>query len=150
MGLTQQIVAYLGPWSWWVLALVLAGIEVLAPGTFFIWFAIAAGLTGALALLVTLGWQAQVVIFVVLAVVAALVGRRYYGRAGTEADGLANDRAGRQIGRSAVLDTAISHGTGHIRLDDTVWRVEGPDLPAGARVRITGYRDGRFQVVAEG
>jgi inner membrane protein len=97
---------------------------------------------------VVLGWQAQVVVFVVLAVAAVLLGRRFYGRAGTDADGLANDRSARQVGRTAVLDTAITEGTGHIRLDDTIWRAEGPDLPAGARVRIAGYRNGRFQVVA--
>ncbi|MFD0936463.1 NfeD family protein, partial [Methylobacterium trifolii] len=29
-------------------------------------------------------------------------------------------------------------GAGRIRFDDTLWRVSGPDLPAGARVRVTG------------
>ena len=149
MGLFSHLVGFLGPWGWWVLAIVLAGVEVMAPGTFFIWFAVAAAMVGAVAMAFTLSWQVQVSLFVVLAVVSALVGRRIYGRLSERSDELTNDRVSRQIGRSAVVDTAIAEGTGYIRLDDTIWRVEGPDLPKGARVRIVGSRAGRFVVEAE-
>jgi membrane protein implicated in regulation of membrane protease activity len=146
MGLIEGLIASLGPWSWLVLALVLAGIEVVAPGTFFIWFGAAALVVGLLALAVAMSWQVELVLFVVLSAVAVLIGRRFYGRASKEGDGFANDRLGRQVGRFAVVDRAIEGGSGHIRLDDTVWRADGPDLPVGARVRITGHRDGRFLV----
>lgn len=146
MGLFEGLIASLGPWSWLVLALVLAGIEVVAPGTFFIWFGAAALVVGLLALAVAMSWQVELVLFVVLSAVAVLIGRRFYGRASKEGDGFANDRLGRQVGRFAVVDRAIEGGSGHIRLDDTVWRADGPDLPVGARVRITGHRDGRFLV----
>jgi len=146
MGLIEGLIASLGPWSWLVLALVLAGIEVVAPGTFFIWFGAAALVVGLLALAVVMSWQVELVLFVVLSAVAVLIGRRFYGRASKEGDGFANDRLGRQVGRFAVVDRAIEGGSGHIRLDDTVWRADGPDLPVGARVRITGHRDGRFLV----
>lgn len=146
MGFIEGLVVSLGPWSWLVLALVLAGIEVVVPGTFFIWFGAAALVVGLLALAVALSWQVELVLFVVLSAVAVLVGRRFYGRASKEGDGFANDRLGRQVGRFAVVDRAIEGGSGHIRLDDTIWRADGPDLPAGARVRITGHRDGRFLV----
>ena len=146
MGFIEGLVVSLGPWSWLVLALVLAGIEVVAPGTFFIWFGAAALVVGLLALAVAMSWQVELVLFVVLSAVAVLIGRRFYGRASKEGDGFANDRLGRQVGRFAVVDRAIEGGSGHIRLDDTIWRADGPDLPAGARVRITGHRDGRFLV----
>ncbi|PKR89364.1 hypothetical protein CXZ10_10080 [Pleomorphomonas diazotrophica] len=146
MGVLEGLIAYLGPWSWLVLALLLAGIEVMVPGTFFIWFGAAALVVGLLALAVALSWQVELILFVVLSAVAVLVGRRFYGRAAKESDGFANDRLGRQVGRIAVVDRAIEGGSGHIRLDDTVWRADGPDLPVGARVRITGHRDGRFLV----
>ncbi len=32
-----QIVDLLGPWLWWVVGLLLAGVEILAPGSFFVW-----------------------------------------------------------------------------------------------------------------
>ena len=35
-----------------------------------------------------------------------------------------------------MLDEPIRDGIGRLALDDTVWRVQGPDLAAGSRVRI--------------
>lgn len=149
MGFFSHIVAFLGPWAWWVLGILLAIVEVLAPGTFFIWFAVAALVVGAVAMVVSLSWQVQLTLFIILAVVSAVLGRRFYGRASQGTDEMTNDRLGRQIGRSAVVDVSIAEGTGYIRLDDTIWRVEGPDLPKGTRVRIAGSRNGHFVVEAE-
>lgn len=146
MGMIAGLIEYLGSWSWLLLALLLAGIEVLVPGTFFIWFGVAALIVGLIALVVSLSWQVELVLFVLLSAASVLIGRRFYGRAPKEGDGFANDRLGRQVGRLAVVDRAIEGGSGHIRLDDTVWRADGPDLPVGTRVRITGHRDGRFLV----
>jgi membrane protein implicated in regulation of membrane protease activity len=36
-----------------------------------------------------------------------------------------------------TLDKPIVDGVGTIRIDDTVWRVSGPDCPAGSRVKIS-------------
>lgn len=150
MGMFEALVAYLGPWSWLLLGLLLAGIEIMVPGTFFIWFGVAALAVGLLALAVTISWQVELLLFVALSAVAVLVGRRFYGREAKEGDEFANDRLGRQVGRLAVVDRAIAGGSGHIRLDDTVWRADGPDLPEGTRVRITGHRNGRFIVEQAG
>ncbi len=134
-----------------MLGLALALVEVMAPGAFFIFFAVAAVVVGTAALFVDLSWQVQVVAFVLLAVAAALAGRRIYGRASrSEPDGLLNDRLARQVGRVAVLETAIDNGTGHVKLDDTLWRVEGPDLPAGTRVTIRDVVGGRLRVERAG
>jgi membrane protein implicated in regulation of membrane protease activity len=141
-----QAVAMLGPWTWWVVGLLLAAVEIFAPGSFFVWFAVAAILTGTVALFVDIAWQWELVLFVAFAVGAVLVGRRFYGSTSRETEERLNDRVARQIGRLATLETAISGGSGHIRLDDSQWRVEGPDMPAGRQVRIVGFRDGRLQV----
>ena len=47
-----------------------------------------------------------------------------------------NRRADALVGRQFVLETPIFAGAGTIRVDDTVWRVAGPDLPAGSRVTV--------------
>lgn len=45
-------------WHWWVLALVLLALEIAAPGTFFLWLAVAAGVVGLILLLLpALAWQ---------------------------------------------------------------------------------------------
>ena len=42
----EHFIPFLGYWIWWVIAGVLLILELLAPGIFFIWLAVAAALTG--------------------------------------------------------------------------------------------------------
>ena len=129
----------LGGWSWWVLGLILLGVEVLLPGFFFLWFGIAAILIGISALLVDWPWQLQVVGFVVLSVVTALIARRFIGvKNGDTADPHLNARSGRFVGDTFILAEPIVEGRGRLRINDGVWQVRGPDAPAGARVKVTG------------
>ena len=37
-----------------------------------------------------------------------------------------------------ALNEPIVNGRGKLRVDDTVWKVEGADCPAGVQVRVTG------------
>jgi inner membrane protein len=141
------IVTSLGVWTWWILGIVLLALEVFAPGNVLVWFGIAAILTGILALFVDLTWQTEALVFVVLAVVLAIAGRRYFARESKKGgQPLLNERAGRLIGQSFVLVEPIVDGRGRLRVDDTNWRVTGPDLPSGTRVRVNG-NDGAVLIV---
>lgn len=60
-----------------------------------------------------------------------------------------NARGAREVGRTVVLDQPIVAGRGRIRMHDSVWTVEGPDLPAGATVRIIARRSAVLVVVAD-
>ena len=146
----ERIILELGPWGWWALGLVLLAAEVVAPGMFLVWIGIAAILTGAVSLLLWEAsfwvWQVQLVFFALLAVVAVFVGRRLLAGSDASAEPLLNQRGARLIGRTAVLEKPITEGRGRIRLDDTTWTVSGPDLPAGARVKVTGSSGGRLTV----
>lgn len=134
----------LGPWSWWIVGLLLLAAELAAPGVFLIWIGVAALVVGAVSLLVwdlpVWSWQLQLLVFAVLSVVITLAGRRYFGRADAESDQpLLNRRGESLVGRTAVLAEPISNGRGRIRLDDTWWSVSGPDLPAGMKVRVAEW-----------
>jgi inner membrane protein len=48
-----------------------------------------------------------------------------------------NRRAEAFIGKVFALDKPIANDAGTIRIDDSVWRVTGPDCAAGTRVRVT-------------
>ncbi len=134
-----DFIEMLGGWAWWVLGLVLLGVEILAPGFFFLWFGIAAILIGISALLIDWPWQLQVLGFVVLSVVTAIIGRRFAGNAdGETADPQLNLRASRLEGQIFLLTEPIVEGRGRVRIGDSVWQVRGPDAPAGARVVVTG------------
>jgi membrane protein implicated in regulation of membrane protease activity len=145
-----EAIRQLGPWSWWIAGLLLLAVEVIAPGAFFLWFGIAALIVGALALLVVMSWQLQAILFVALALVLVLIGRRFYSRERRPGDQpFLNDRAARLVGGVYALAEPIQNGHGRIRIDDTTWGVSGPDLPEGTRVRVTGFDGSVLKVVAE-
>ncbi|WP_417435598.1 NfeD family protein [Hoeflea sp.] len=144
------LVTELGPWSWWIVGLVFLGLEILIPGVFLLWIGLAAIVVGALSFAfwgTTLwGWQLQFLIFAVLAIGLALLGRRLSGSNAESDQPMLNRRVEGLVGRTATLEEPITNGKGRIRLDDTTWIVQGPDLPAGARVRITTAQAGSLTV----
>lgn len=127
----------LGFWAWLILGAALLAIEIFAPGSFILWLGIAALAVGFLAALVDLSWQAQWLLFCLLAILSVagwwLRGRKKRER---RPPSILRGRAERYVGRVFTLDEPIVDGQGRVHVDDTVWRLTGPDLPAGARVRL--------------
>jgi membrane protein implicated in regulation of membrane protease activity len=130
-----------GPWSWWIVGVILLGLELLVPGVFVVWIGAAAIVLGALSLVLWdkafWGWHVQLLLFAVLSVVFAVLGRRFYNGKRTVSDEPNLNRRGESlVGRTATLSEPIQEGRGRIKLDDTMWSVMGPDLPVGSRVRV--------------
>jgi len=130
-----------GPWSWWIVGVILLGLELLVPGVFVVWIGAAAIVLGALSLALWdkafWGWHVQLLLFAVLSVVFAVLGRRFYNGKRTVSDEPWLNRRGESlVGRTATLSEPIQEGRGRIKLDDTMWSVMGPDLPVGSRVRV--------------
>ncbi|HYH36690.1 MAG TPA: NfeD family protein [Azospirillum sp.] len=125
-------------WHWWVIAVALAVVEIWAPGAAFLWLGAAAGMVGVVLLVYPgLGWEGELLLFAVLAIAAVLAGRAVYRRAGLRAaPNRLNRRAEQYIGTLHTLETAIVNGHGRAHVGDTSWSVQGPDLPAGATVRV--------------
>ena len=126
-------------WHWWVLGTVLLILEVFAPGAFMLWMGIAAAIVGAVLLVApVVSLEVQLLVFAILSV-ASIVGWRVYVRRNppepTDEPTL-NRRGTQYIGRVFTLDEPIVNGVGKLRVDDTTWKVAGPDLPLGARVRV--------------
>ncbi len=131
----------LGPWNWLIAAVVLLILETAVPGVHFLWFGIAAAVVGALAFATGIVWQWQVLAFVLLSV-AALFWVRRVARPDLAISDLPdlNVRGQQYVGRALVVEQAIENGRGKVRVGDTLWSAEGPDAPAGARVKVTGTR----------
>lgn len=136
----EQILDLSGVWTWWIVAAVLLVAELLVMSVFLVWFGIAALTVGLLALFLQLGWQMELLLFVVLSTVYVLLGRGYMKtRAASETDQpFLNQRAQAYVGQTVVLFEAIENGRGKVRLDDAIWQVAGQDAPTGSKVRITG------------
>lgn len=150
-----QWFAELGPWNWMVLGAVLLTLEIVSPGVYLLWFGVAAILTGTLSLQLWDApiwvWQVQVLVFLVLSLGAVVIGRRVFPTTGNEDTDqpLLNQRDRQLVGRTATLAEPIAEGYGRIRLGDTLWRVSGPDLPVGTRVRVVSADGGELRVEAE-
>lgn len=151
----DRIFLELGPWNWMVLGFILLVAEVAAPGIFMLWIGIAALLVGAASLLLWdagfWSWQVQVLVFLVLSLLSAYAGKKLMGgRNQQDTDQpLLNRRGEQMIGRTATLAEPIREGRGHIQIGDTLWRVSGPDLPAGTRVKVVGASDLDLELAVE-
>jgi len=133
---------------WAILALVLAATELLMPGVFLIWLALAAAVTAGLSFLLPMNGAFQLLAFSVLSALAVSGGRLWYlARPVPSADPLLNDRAARLIGRTVVVSDAIDQGQGRVKVDDSSWPAAGPDAPTGARMVVVEV-DGATLVVA--
>ena len=137
-------------WHWWVLALVLAGIEIFAPSFLFLWLGFAAAAVGLAVLVVPeLPLEYQFLLFGVFCIVSVVVWLRVVRPRKLEGStSKLNRRAAQYEGRMTTLDQAIENGVGYVRLDDSRWKVSGPDLPKGTKVRVTGA-DGTVLEVEE-
>lgn len=137
-------------WYWWVFAILLGVIEIVAPGFFFLWLALAATVVGFVLLLAPeLTWQGQFITFAVLSVLSVaawyVISRRR-PETPTDAPSL-NQRGTAYVGQSYHLAEPIVDGTGVLRLGDTRWRaVCEKDLPAGAHVRVTAVEGTALRV----
>ena len=127
----------LGTWNWLIFGFILMALEVLAPGVFLFWLGLAALLVGLISFAVVISWQIQLVMFAVFAAAAVPVWRRLArGRTDGSTSPFLNKRTEALLGREFTLEKPIIDGNGTVRLGDTVWRVAGPDTPAGTRVKV--------------
>ncbi|HKT77768.1 MAG TPA: NfeD family protein [Sphingobium sp.] len=126
-------------WGWLIFAALLGIGEVMMPGIFLIWVALAAAVTGLLALALPISVPVQLLIFALLCLVSVWGGRRWYSANPVASqDPLLNDRTARLLGEIVTVVEPIDNGRGRVKVGDSVWLCRGPDAPAGTRVRVVG------------
>ena len=144
-----EMFSTLGTWNWLIFGLVLMALELMAPGIFLFWLGLAALLVGLLSFAFNPSWQLQIRMFAVFAAAAVPLWRRVAlsNKSASKSTPFLNKRADALVGRVFTLEKPIIDGAGTVRIDDTVWRVAGPDAPAGSRVKIV-RADGASLTVA--
>ncbi len=143
-----EMFSTLGTWNWLIFGVILMALELIAPGVFLFWLGLAALLVGLASFALHPSWQAQLLMFAVFAAAAVPVWRRLARGAGAESNPFLNRRADALVGRVFTLEKPIIDGSGTVRIDDTVWRVAGPDTPAGTRVRVVRADGANLTVAA--
>ncbi len=137
-------------WYWWIAAVFILGIEMLSPGFLFLWMAISGFIVGLLVLVFpSMDLQIQLLIFSVLSIISVFAWKRYMTAHPVKTDHpYLNQRTQAYVGHSYYLVQAIDNGIGRIKIDDTLWEVEGKDCPIGSRVEIISTDGSSFRVVS--
>lgn len=140
----------LGTWNWLIFGFILMALELAAPGVFLFWFGLAALLVGLVSFAVHPTWQAQLLMFAVFALAAVPVWRRLAStnNRASQSNPFLNRRTAALVGREFTLEKPIIDGAGTVRIDDTIWRVAGPDTPAGSRVKVVRVDGANLTVAA--
>ena len=136
--------------AWGAAALLLFAAEALAPGAFMLWLGLAAVVVFIGVLVVPgLSLLVQVAAFVVLSFVSIQVYRTWFrGTERASDQPMLNRRAAQLVGRVVPLESGIVNGRGRVQIADALWDVSGPDLPAGAPVRIASVEGMNLRVEA--
>src|SRR6195952_2051120 len=144
-----EMFSTLGTWNWLVFGIILMALELVAPGVFLFWLGLAAVLVGLLSFVLHPSWQSQILMFAVFAAAAVPLWRRIArsNHAVSKTNPFLNKRTDALVGRVFTLEKPIIDGSGTVRIDDTIWRVAGPHVPAGSRGKIV-QADGASLTVA--
>jgi hypothetical protein len=127
-------------WHWWILAGMLLILELTSPVFFFLWLGFSAAAVGFLLLVFPqIPVTGQLILFGVLSFVTILAWRRHgKARPPSSDQSQLNTRGQQYMGQVFSLEKPIVNGVGKVVVNDSTWGVKGPDLPAGARVRVVG------------
>ena len=142
-----EMFSTLGNWNWLIFGFLLMALELVVPGVFLFWLGLASLLVGLLSFAISPSWQTQLLMFAVFAAAAVPLWRHLARSAPSASHPFLNKRTDALVGRVFTLEKPIIDGLGTVRIDDTVWRVAGPDTPAGSRVKIV-RADGASLTVA--
>jgi membrane protein implicated in regulation of membrane protease activity len=127
----------LTPWHWLTAAVILIVIEMMIGTYFLLWVGFAAAATALVQWIFGIGWQVQMIVFFILSLVS-IAAWYFYAKNNPEIDTMPNlnKRGHQHIGRTFNLSRAIVNGTGKINVNDSTWKVEGEDMPEGAKVKV--------------
>jgi membrane protein implicated in regulation of membrane protease activity len=137
-------------WAWMILAGVLGLAEMHVPGTYLMWIALGALLTGAADAMLGLSLEGQLLVFAVASALCCgggyFVYRSMHRQQRNETP--LNERHRSMLGERGTVCEAFVNGRGKVRLGDSVWLAAGPDLAEGVPVVVSGFRGTRLVVEA--
>jgi inner membrane protein len=144
----QELFPVVGIWFWWIVAGVLLLFELMTPGVFAMWLALAAASVGITDYFVDLSWQLELLVFAGFALVYVYLAGPWYSKSKLQNSDQPNlnQRIYAFVGKSFVLAEPIVNGQGKLDIEGTRWDVLGPDLARGATVRVSAVEGMKLRV----
>jgi len=126
-------------WIWAIGGVLLLIAEIIAPGFFLVFVGAAALATGLFTLLFDLGLAPQLALFALYAVLAVMIGKRWYGEPdGSDQRHAINEPAKRLVGKTVTAVTDVDDHGGRVRVGDGEWNARGGPAVAGDRLTVIG------------
>lgn len=137
-------------WVWMIAAGILALGELHAPGTYLIWIALGAALTGAVDAAFGLAIAGQIGSFAAASALSCVAGYFVYRKLHRPRRGeiLLNQRSLSMVGTRGTVCEAFVNGRGKVRLGDGVWLAAGADFAEGTPVVVSAVHGTRLFVEA--
>ncbi len=134
-------------WHWFTLACILLVLEITVPVAFFLWMAAAALASMLVALLwPSLGWQVEMGLFSVFALLSAIIwAKRPKQDVVTDQPGL-NERNYQYLGATVVVCNEIKNGVGKVKVNDSIWKAKGGDAKVGTQMQVVRVEGSVFHV----
>ena len=125
-------------WIWAIAGVLLLIAEIIAPGFFLVFVGAAAIATGLFTLLFDLGTAPQLALFALYAVLAVMIGKRWYGEPdeGDQRHAI-NEPAKRLVGKTVTAVADVDDHGGRVRVGDGEWNARGGPAAAGDRLTVT-------------
>jgi inner membrane protein len=132
----------MNPWLWAVGSLAVAYAELHCPGCYLIWIAAGGTVTALASFMFDVSLTTQIVIFLLSCSVTCICGNLVYRRfvPSNVTQHALNQKNLDMVGARGIVAVSIQNGRGKVKLGDTVWLAEGPNLQEGTPVMVIGMR----------
>ena len=138
-------------WHWFAAGVALLIVEMFLPtGFVLMWMGISAIVVGVIAWLVPTPWTLEVMLFAVLSIVLFFAYKKLFPQKPVVEQPSLNRRGHSYVGRTFTLGDPVINGVGTLKVDDSSWRITGPDMPAGSQVRVTQAEGATLRVERAG
>jgi len=122
---------------WIIAGILLAGMEVIvgSPSINFLLLSIAGFITAALVFVFNVGEVWQVLFWAILSIVLSTVAKPFFKKQKQKKDEI-NDLRNNMIGKTFILQQPIVDGVARAHVYNSIWRIEGADMPKGCKVVV--------------
>lgn len=140
----------MNPWILAIGSVVVAVAELQCPGYYLIWIAAGGAIAALASFAFDLSSTAQISVFIVSCSLSCIWGYFVYQRMirSSEGNPPLNQRNLEMVGAKGVVTQALENGQGKVKLGDSVWLAEGPNLKTGTPVIVKEVR-GTIVLVAK-
>ena len=129
---------------WLILGIALIILELFVWTVFLLWIGSSAITVGIIFFLFpNVSGLLQLLIFIVLAIVATLLSKKYYPV--KTVDEQLHDKAKSHIGKECTIES-VENGVTKVKIGESLWFAKGSDLSAGQSVKIIDVESSTFIV----